>query len=126
MIGLIDAIGNCIASAEGFFVEGALPSRDNNPGDLRRAPWLQEPVISEGFWQAPSLAAGIAGLHHQIALDISRGQTLRQLIYSWAPPTDGNKTETYLSETVRRLGVQGFTVDPEQPLQNYLEINHVP
>ena len=126
MQGLIEAIANAIATAEGFFVAGALPQRDNNPGDLRAAPWLLHPVVAGGFWNAPSVGAGVAGLLHQIALDIARGQSLRQLIYSWAPPSDGNNTANYLTETVRRLAAQGWIIDPEKPLQEYLEVTLVP
>jgi len=126
MQGLIEAIANAIATAEGFFVNGALPQRNNNPGDLRSAPWLQHPVVAADFWHAPSVGAGVAGLLHQIALDVARGQSLRQLIYSWAPPSDGNNTANYLNETVRRLAAQGFTIDPEKPLQEYLEVINVP
>ena len=126
MQGLIEAIANAIASAEGFFVAGALPNRNNNPGDLRAAPWLTHPAVSNGFWTANSVGAGVAGLLHQIALDIARGQSLRQFIYAWAPPSDGNNTANYLNETVRRLAAQGFTIDPEKPLQEYLEVINVP
>ena len=126
MQGLIEAIANAIATAEGFFVNGALPQRLNNPGDLRAAPWLQHPVVAGGFWNSPSIGAGVAGLLHQIALDIARGQSLQQLIYAWAPPSDGNNTANYLKETVRRLAAQGFTIDPQVPLQNYLTVVNVP
>ena len=126
MQGLIEAIANAIATAEGFFVQGSLPERNNNPGDLRAAPWLLHPVVGGGFWQASSVGAGVAGLLHQIALDIARGQSLRQLIYSWAPPSDGNNTANYLNETVRRLAAQGWIIDPEKPLQEYLEVTLVP
>jgi hypothetical protein len=125
MTGLVDAIVNSIASAEGFFVNGAIPNRDDNPGDLRAAPWLTNPVIVDGFWKAATVAEGIAGVHHQVALDIARGYSLRTLIYAWAPPTDHNQTEIYLHETVRRLGVQGFAIDPEKQLWLYLDLKYV-
>lgn len=125
MPGLVDAIVNAVASAEGFFVNGALPNRDNNPGDLRAAPWLTNPVIVDGFWNAATAAEGIAGCHHQVALDIARGYSLRTLIYAWAPPTDGNKTDNYLQETIRRLAVQGFAVSPDTQLWSYLDIKYV-
>lgn len=125
-MGLIEAIANAIASAEGFFVAGALPQRNNNPGDLRSAPWLTHPVVTNGFWTANSIGAGVAGLLHQIALDIARGQSLQQLIYSWAPPSDGNNTANYLKETVRRLAAQGYEIDPAKPLQDYLTVTNVP
>ena len=121
MTGLIDKIASAIATGEGFFVNGSLPQRNNNPGDLRAAPWLTHPVVVAGFWQAPNVAAGIAGLYHQIALDISRGWTLAQLIRAWAPPSDGNDTENYVRETARRVGI-----DPNVPLQTLLELEMIP
>ena len=121
MDNLISKLASAIATAEGFFVEGSLPQRDNNPGDLRAAPWLVHPVVEHGFWVARSLAEGTAGLCHQIALDIARGWTLRQLIAAWAPPSDGNKTDDYIRETCRRTGL-----DADTPLWNYLSIEHLP
>jgi len=121
MDSIISLIASAIASGEGFFVNGALPQRDNNPGDLRAAPWLAHPVITNGFWVAPTLAAGIAGLYHQIALDIARGYTLRQLITAWAPASDGNNTENYVNETARRTGL-----DPDTPLWNFFSIEQIP
>src|SRR5271154_1060576 len=91
-------LASSIASAEGFFVSGSLPERNNNPGDLRAAPWLPHPVIQGGFWVASNRAAGVAGLYHQICLSIARGESLRQLISIWAPPSDGNNTANYIAE----------------------------
>jgi len=129
MQGFLDKLAGAIATAEGFFVAGSLPQRLNNPGDLRQAPWLQNPVLEHGFWAAPSLAAGIAGLYHQLALDVSRGWTLRQLISTYAPPGDNNNTENYIRETARRLGIP--YVPPEQanqetPLWEYMELAQIP
>jgi len=115
-------LASAIATAEGFFHPGTVPARLNNPGDLRAAPWLAHPVRTDGFWAAPTRAVGLAGLYHQIALDIARGVSLRQLVYSWAPPTDGNNTEVYLTETARRVGI----TDLDEPLQNYLDIVEIP
>jgi len=120
MDNLISLIASAIASEEGFFAAGTLPARDNNPGDLRAAPWLTHPIVTNGFWVAPTLAQGIAGLYHQIALDIARGYTLRQLITAWAPASDGNATENYVNETSRRTGL-----NPDTPLWNFLEIEHI-
>ena len=118
---LIFRLASAIATAEGFFVNGSLPSRDNNPGDLRAAPWLTNPAVAHGFWVARSLPEGIAGLYHQIALDVARGYTLRQLISAWAPPSDGNNTANYISETARRTGL-----DADTPLWNYLGLEAIP
>jgi hypothetical protein len=106
------------ATAEGAFASGSLPNRDDNPGDLRLAPWVQHPVVQGGFWRPDSIEEGIAGLYHQLALDIARGQTLRQLVYAYAPPGDNNNSENYLTETVRRMGME--TGDADSPLWTFL------
>lgn len=121
MTDLLYKLASAIASAEGYFVPGSLPARNNNPGDLRAAPWLPSPKIVNNFWSASSPAQGIAGLYHQLALDIARGQSLRQLVTSWAPPTENN-TANYLAETARRVGITNV----DQPLQELLEIVHIP
>ncbi len=120
MTDLLFKLASAIATAEGFFGgdPNARPRRDHNPGDLRAAPWLTHPGRDGGFWKAASDAEGIAGTTHQIALDIARGMTLRQLVYSWAPPTDGNNSAQYLAETMRRVGIE----NPDTPLWNFLEI----
>lgn len=92
MIGLIDKLAYAIARQEGFFSTGTRQLLNHNPGDLRGAPWLFHPKFDGGYWRADSDAEGIAGLYHQIALDIARGMTLRQLVASWAPTADGNAT----------------------------------
>ena len=122
MTGLIDKLASAIATAEGYFVAGSVPQRNNNPGDLRGAPWLTNPKVINHFVQFSTPGQGIAGLYHQVALDMARGVTLRQLISKWAPPSDGNNTENYLKETARRVGI----ADVDQPLQELLEIELIP
>lgn len=107
------------ATAEGAFSVGALPNTDNNPGDLRLAPWVANPVVKGGFWCPTTLAEGIAGLYHQLALDIARGYSLRKLVYTYAPPADHNLSENYLVETARRMGID-LTKDIDTPLWNFL------
>jgi len=114
-------LASAIATQEGFFSAG-VASRNNNPGDLRNAPWvLPHPVVEGGFWVASSRGAGIAGLYHQIALGIARGESLRQLISIWAPPTENN-TEAYLANTARRCGI----TDLDAPLWNNLDVTRLP
>lgn len=121
MTDLIGKLASAIATAEGYFVSGSLPARNNNPGDLRAAPWLPNPKIVNNFVVFLSPGAGMAGLYHQIALDIARGASLRSLIQKWAPPTENN-TQNYLNETARRVGI----ADLDQPLQELLEISLIP
>lgn len=93
----------------------------NNPGDLRAAPWIENPNIVGGFWLPATRAQGIAGMYHQVALDIARGKTLKQLIEKWAPPNE-NATATYLANVKTWTGI----ADENQPLQELLEIMHCP
>lgn len=123
MQALLDKLASAIATGEGFFAPNSLPSRDNNPGDIRLDALNKDKVVG-GFVIFSSKARGIADLYHQIALDIFRGYSLRQLIYAWAPPSDGNNSENYLNETARRIGLTKDQV--ETPLWNFLEINFIP
>lgn len=122
---LIGKIVSAIATGEGYFAPGdTVPKRDHNPGDLRDAPWLPNPHIEAGFVKFDSDAAGIAGEMHQVALDIARGKSLRQLLMKLTPAADGNNTANYIAEAARRLG---FTpADIDRPLWNYLEIERIP
>jgi hypothetical protein len=109
---------SAIATQEGFWSDGSRPMRDDNPGDLRAAPWLTHPKLDGGYWHAASVAEGIAGLFHQVALDIARGMTLRQLIASWAPASDGNATAAYLANVMSWTGI----ANADTPLWNLLTI----
>lgn len=112
MIGLIDKICSAISTMEGR-------AFSNNPGDLRAAPWLPNAKVGSGFWIPDSRAQGIAGMYHQVALDIARGATLRTLISKWAPPSE-NQTEPYIANVKRWTGID----NENQPLQELLEIQH--
>ena len=118
---LLFKLCSAIATEEGFFTPGSLPARNNNPGDLRAGPWLNKAVVKGGFWQAANLQEGIAGLYHQVALDIARGYTLRQLISTWAPPSENN-TEAYLAAVAAKVGIAAN--DPK-PLYDYLTIEKI-
>jgi hypothetical protein len=129
MEGLVDKICSAIASAEGYFVEGSIPQKMNNPGDLRAFPVDPRATIEHGFWHALTIGQGISGLYHQVSLDIARGYTLRKLIYAWAPPLDHNDSENYLKETARRVGLTYYPPEraaEEPPLWTFLEITHLP
>lgn len=114
-------LASAIATAEGWFHPDprVAPRRNNNPGNII------DPATGR-FRVFSSPAEGIAWLYHQIALDVRRGMTLRQLITKWAPPTENN-TELYIRETARRLGLKlsGNPPDTDQ-LWNYLEVIRIP
>jgi len=91
---LIQRIVNAIIRQEG------MPADYFNPGNLRAAPWLTNPVIIGGFWNPTSRAEGIAGAAHVVALHIAEGNTLCQLIELWAPPSDGNNDNVYIANVM--------------------------
>lgn len=109
-----------IATEEGFFKSGTLPQRNNNPGDLRHSPHSQhDPRDPNAIGKIDTVTDGWADLERQIQVDASRGLTLQQAIYSWAPPTE-NDTAQYLQFVIDGFG---GAVDAETPLKQVLEIS---
>lgn len=121
----IGKLASAIAVAEGYFVANSLPSKNNNPGDLRLAPATPPSLqmTNKGFVKFLTLPSGIAALYHQLALDIARGWSMRKLVYTYAPPGDYNNSELYLTETLRRVGLTSADIDT--PLENFLEITYI-
>src|ERR1019366_8113704 len=61
-------LAEAIAHAEGFGVEGAIPTLAHNPGDLVM-PWLSGPKMgAEGVHVFEDDASGWAALEHQLEL----------------------------------------------------------
>lgn len=102
---LLDSVCSAIFREEGR------PAGFANPGDLRAAPWLSDPVIVAGFWLPGSREEGLSGAYHVVALHIAEGNTLRQLISDWAPPSQNN-TDQYLQNVQQWTGIE----DPDIPL----------
>jgi|SRR6185503_9669227 len=123
MTNFIETLVSALATAEGFFAADphVSPRRNHNPYNLRAAPWLKNATVKGGFWVAECDAQGIAGAYHQVALDIARGMTLREMCNKNTPPSDNNNTELYIRETARRCGI-----DADKPMQEYLEIHKIP
>jgi hypothetical protein len=117
---LLGKLASAIAEMEGWWKPGSLPGKNHNPGDLRAAPWLPKAVIVNKYWVAENDAQGIAGLYHQIALNVARGYSLRKLIQAWAPASDGNNPGAYLRFVQARCEI----INPDEPLQNFLELHH--
>jgi hypothetical protein len=92
-----------------------MPPEHPNPGNLRGAPWLDHPVIAGGFWRPTTRAQGIAGAAHVVALHVARGESLAQLIASWAPLAE-NKTAVYISN----VKLWARIPDEHAPLFRYL------
>jgi hypothetical protein len=111
-------LAKLIATEEGFFTSGSLPQRNRNPGDLRHSPHSQHPGDANAIGVIDSDADGWADLERQLQLDASRGMTLREAIYSWAPPTE-NDTAGYLAFVLNGFG---GVVDEDTPLSEVLTI----
>jgi hypothetical protein len=117
MTDLIHKISCAIAAQEGFFLPGTVAARNNNPGNLIDAPWLESPALHGGFWVAASIQEGQAGMMHLIALHVAEGNSLAQLIDIWAPAESGNNPAVYTRNVMAWTGI----TDPNAPLWNYLE-----
>lgn len=104
---------------EAIFRQEGMGPTALNPGNLRGAVWLPRTVatIRNGFWVPRSRAEGVAGAAHVVALHIAEGNTLKQLISIWAPPSDHNNTEAYIANVKNWAAIP----DENQPLYNFIE-----
>lgn len=110
----VTRLAQLIARREGFGIPGDKPTRDHNPGDLEHAPHIESwdgPIGIE-----PSDDAGWADLERQLQLYASRGMTLRQMVFVYAPPKE-NASDSYLNFLVEALGY-----GPDTPLTTLLQI----
>jgi hypothetical protein len=98
-------LAELIAKEEGYGIPGALPTRNNNPGDLRHSPHsFHSTDAPDGIGQIPNATEGWADLERQLELYAERGMTLAQAIFEFAPPTENNSAQ-YLAYVVQGLGV---------------------
>lgn len=113
-----------------IFRQEGRPADHTNPGNLRDCPWLIQHTkagyrfypygklvqYAEGFWVPRSRAEGVAGAAHVVALHIAKGDSLAQLISTWAPPTDHNNTALYIAHLKEWAAIP----DENCPLWDYL------
>lgn len=96
-------LAQLVAKMEGFGKPGAVPTRLNNPGDLRHSPHSQHPPgHPDAIGQIDTAEHGWADLERQLRLFADRGMTLRDMVESYAPPAE-NDTATYLAFICREL-----------------------
>ncbi len=136
MTNLIQSLTEAILRQEG------MPADYTNPGNLRDCPWFTgmaasgklpplrmyranvpvefKPSGGGWMWVPRSRAEGVAGAAHVVALRIAMGQSLRQIISAWAPPSDGNNTEVYIRNVSEWAGLQN-TGDVDRPLYELIE-----
>lgn len=110
----VELLACAIATQEGFFSPGSTPVLRNNPGDIRfanqlnaTAPgWNGKPPAPIATFKGPR--EGIVGLYRQLWLQVATGQTVRQIIAQWAPPTENNTT-VYLQHVLAWTGLPADT-----------------
>lgn len=110
-------LAQLIAKEEGYGIPGDLPTRFNNPGDLRHSPHsFHSAGDPDAIGKIDTSADGWADLERQLALYASRGLTLRQAIYDFAPPSENNSAQ-YLEYVCA-----GLTCTPDTLVSNALAI----
>lgn len=84
-----------IALEEGFGIPGAVPTRDNNPGDLRHSPHSEHPGDPNAIGVIDTPADGWADLEEQLERFAARNMTMAQMVAVYAPGNENN-TAAYL------------------------------
>jgi hypothetical protein len=102
-------LARVMAMEEGFYVAGSIPNRDRNPLDLRHAPNAShEGEGSNDIGIEPTVEAGWADADRQLQLYAARHMTLRQMVYTLAPPEENN-SEQYLKFVCDGMGLPDST-----------------
>lgn len=116
---MISRLAELIAAEEGYGIPGALPTRDNNPGDLRHsAHSFHLPGAPDAIGQIDTPADGWDDLVEQLdryPIEFP-GITVAEAIYKFAPPSENNSAG-YLAYVVHGLGCT-----PDTPLTDALTI----
>ncbi len=103
--------------------KGSMSWRHHNPGNLRASPLAVG--TQDGFAVFNTDMDGWAAFKFDLmqkakgntSSGLNGSSTLKDLIYKWAPPSDGNNTETYLTEV---CAMTGFSTS--MPLSKLVEI----
>jgi hypothetical protein len=102
-------LGRLIATEEGYGKPGAVPTRDDNPGDLRHSPHSTHLATApDGIGIIDTPEDGWADLERQLELYADRGMTLQQAIFEFAPPEE-NDSARYLAFICQGLGLPATT-----------------
>lgn len=100
-----------IGKEEGFGIPGAVPTRNNNPGDLEHAPG-EAHTTSSPIGSFPTVDEGWQRLEDQLLLYADRGYTMEHLAEVYAPPSENN-TARYLNFLCTGLGCDPQTLVSE-------------
>lgn len=106
-------LARLIAQEEGYGIPGSLPTRDNNPGDLRHSPHsFHLPGVPDAIGVIDNPADGWHDLERQLELYAARGMTLQEAIYEFAPESE-NDSAAYLAFVCKGLGLPADTAVAE-------------
>lgn len=92
------------------YPNGSLSYRNHNPGNLRASPFAV--AVKGGYAVFRNDFVGFMAFHWDL-MQKARGNTvtklgpnstLRDLIFTWAPPSDNNNSEAYLQKVIKRTG----------------------
>jgi hypothetical protein len=112
-----DKLDALIADEEGYGIAGSLPTRDNNPGDLRHSPHSEhDPDAPDAIGKIDTPQDGWADLEEKLQRYAQRGLTLQQAIYEFAPPSENNSA-AYL-----KFVCDGLGCSPDTPVSQALSI----
>lgn len=111
---VIDRLANCIATREGFYLEGSLPNRLNNPGAMKWSPFMTEQREGFAYFETPEL--GWKALKYQLKL-IFEGESIYykptdsilKFVSTWASTSPKEEIENYAKYIADMFGVNVFT-----------------
>lgn len=94
---------------------GSRSYRNHNPGNLRASPFAHS--IEDGFAVFRNDFVGFMAFHWDLmqkahgntVTGLNSKSTLRELIYTWAPPSDSNNSKAYLENVVKKSGLRADT-----------------
>ena len=120
---LVEHVTIAIALHEGYWKDGSVGQRNNNPGNLR---WWGKERRRDGFVHFATPADGFRALRLQVWKNVvERRLTLFQFFAGgssypgYAPEADGNDPVRYASVVRGQLSKYGLEVSDNQPLKTY-------
>jgi hypothetical protein len=115
---MFPSIDNAIAGFEGFGIAGSSAQINNNPGNLVYAPWESAyggVPGSSGFASFPDPISGLSATDHLVQTYANQGDSLSQLLNSWAGPQyPGNTQQSYNNYVNYAANATGL--NPTQPI----------
>lgn len=118
----VEALMLAMAEHEGWhdpshpkYPNGSLAYRNHNPGNLRASPFASGTKDNYAYFRSDFI--GWMAFHWDL-MQKARGntrtglgpsKTVRDLIFTWAPPSDSNDSEAYLKRVCEKAGIKEST-----------------